>query len=467
MQRLYRTIAAAPMPTLLFESALLPHGWADNVALHIDEAGDIAEVTTDVTMRERMAGCALPGVPNLHSHAHQRAMAGLAERAGDHKDSFWTWRTAMYHFVERIQPHHLHAIAAQLYVEMLKAGYTSVAEFQYLHHNPDGMPYANIAEMSLHTLAAACEVGIGLTNLPVLYRYGGFGAQEPLPGQRRFLNDADAFLHLVDTLLQESNDDPNVATGIAPHSLRAVSKPLLEAVLAGFKDRENRPIHLHIAEQVKEVEDCLAWSGQRPVAWLYDHFDVDERWCLIHATHMTEAETRAMAASGAVAGLCPTTEANLGDGLFNAVSFIEANGRFGVGSDSHISVSPVEELRWLEYGQRLHYRRRNVLAGGTQRSTGRHLFDRVVAGGAQACGRKIGRLEAGYRADLIVLDTTHPTLYHRHADALLDSWLFSGNTNLVRDVYVGGKAVVKNSVHPREEAVATRFRQTLDELMEG
>ena len=274
----------------------------------------------------------------------------------------------------------------------------------------------------------------------------------------------DGFLRLVEMLLKESSDDPNIATGIAPHSLRAVSKPLLEEVLAGFKDRENCPIHLHIAEQVKEVEDCLAWSGQRPVAWLYDHFDVDERWCLIHATHMNEAETHAVATSGAVAGLCPTTEANLGDGLFNAVPFIEANGRFGVGSDSHISVSPVEELRWLEYGQRLHYRRRNVLAGGTQRSTGRHLFEHAVAGGAHACGRNIGRLEAGHRADLIVLDTTHPTLYRRRADALLDSWIFSGNAPLVRDVYVGGKVVVKNGVHPREEAVAACFRQTLDEL---
>ena len=452
------------MPTLLFDTALLPHGWADNVAMRIDEAGDIAEVITDVSRRERMAGCALPGVPNLHSHAHQRAMAGLAERAGDTADSFWTWRAAMYHFVARIQPHHLQAIAAQLYVEMLKAGYTSVAEFQYLHHNLDGQPYDNIAEMSLRALAAARAAGIGLTNLPVLYRYGGFGAQEPLPGQRRFLNDAEGFLRLVEILLDESGDDPNVATGIAPHSLRAVSKPLLEEVLGGWSERGDHPIHMHIAEQVKEVEDCLAWSGQRPVAWLYDHFDIDEQWCLIHATHMTEAETHAVAASRTVAGLCPTTEANLGDGLFNTVPFLEAGGRLGVGSDSHISISPVEELRWLEYGQRLKYRSRNVLAGGAGRSTGRHLFDRVVAGGAQACGRRIGRLEPGYRADLIVLDTTHPLLHNRRHDALLDSWIFSGNANLVRDVYVGGKVVIQNGVHADEEAIAAAFREALDEL---
>ncbi len=452
------------MKTLLFDRALLPHGWAEHVAVRIDEAGDIAEVTIEATEGERIAGCVLPGVPNLHSHAHQRAMAGLAERSGDSDDSFWTWREAMYHYVGRIQPHHLEAIAAQLYVEMLKAGYTSVAEFQYLHHNPDGQPYDNVAEMSLRTLAAAREVGIGITNLPVLYRYGGFGAQEPLAGQRRFLNDADRFLVIVEKLLEESSDDPNVATGIAPHSLRAVSKDVLGEVLDGFKERGNGPIHIHVAEQIKEVEDCLAWSGQRPVAWLMAHFEVDERWCLIHATHMTASETHAVAGSGAVVGLCPSTEANLGDGLFNAALFIRANGRLGVGSDSHISVSPVEEIRWLEYGQRLKHLRRNVLAGGYRRSTGRPLFERVVAGGAQACGRKIGRIEAGYRADMIVLDTNHPVLYNRRDDALLDSWIFSGNAPLVRDVYVGGKAVVQNGVHAREEDIAARFRQTLDEL---
>ena len=250
------------MQTLLFDSALLPHGWAEHVAVRIDAAGTLAAVTPGAEEGERVAGCVLPGVPNLHSHAHQRAMAGLAEHSGGSADSFWTWRAAMYHFVARIQPHHLQAIAAQLYVEMLKAGYTSVAEFQYLHHDPDGRPYDAVAEMSLRVLAAAREVGIGLTNLPVLYRYGGFGEQKPTAGQRRFLNDADRFLVLVDTLLKESRDDPNVATGIAPHSLRAVSEGLLRAVLEAWSRRDNGPIHLHIAEQIKEVEDCLAWCGR-------------------------------------------------------------------------------------------------------------------------------------------------------------------------------------------------------------
>ena len=452
------------MKTLLFDLALLPGGWAEQVAVAIDETGAIAEVKAGAAEGEHVAGCLLPGVPNLHSHAHQRAMAGLAERSGDSNDSFWTWREAMYHYVERIQPHHLEAIAAQLYVEMLKAGYTSVAEFQYLHHDPDGRPYDNVAEMSLRTLAAARDVGIGITNLPVLYRYGGFGAQDPAAGQRRFLNDADRFLVIVDTLLTESGDDPNVATGIAPHSLRAVSKDLLREVLDGFANQGDWPIHIHIAEQVKEVADCQAWCGQRPVAWLYAHFKVDERWCLIHATHMSASETWAVASSGAVAGLCPTTEANLGDGVFNAVPFLRAEGRLGVGSDSHISISPVEEIRWLEYGQRLKHLKRNVLAGGLRRSTGRHLFESVVAGGAQACRRNVGRIEAGYRADMIVLETDHPLLYNRRDDALLDSWIFSGNANLIRAVYVGGKAVVQDGRHAREEAIRTRFRQTLNEL---
>ncbi|MCH8963283.1 MAG: formimidoylglutamate deiminase, partial [Bacteroidetes bacterium] len=300
------------MQTLLFDHALLPHGWAEHVAVHIDEAGDIAEVTIDATEGERIAGCLLPGVPNLHSHAHQRAMAGQAERSGDSDDSFWTWRQTMYHYVERIQPHHLEAIAAQLYVEMLKAGYTSVAEFQYLHHDPDGQPYHNVAEMSLRTLAAARDVGIGITNLPVLYRYGGFGAQEPLAGQRRFLNDPERFLRLVEMVIGDYRGDPQVRVGIAPHSLRAVSPETLSAALEGLDALDPRaPVHIHVAEQHGEVRDCIDWSGLRPVEWLLQNAPVGPRWCLVHATHVTEEEARRLAASGAVVGLCPTTEANL------------------------------------------------------------------------------------------------------------------------------------------------------------
>ena len=454
------------MKTLIFDCALLTVGWANNVAVKIDDAGYIADVKSDVPDRtgEHITGCLLPGVPNLHSHAHQRVMAGLAERSSNDGDDFWSWREVMYDCLSRLEPHHLQAIAAQLYIEMLKSGYTSVAEFQYLHHDPQGQPYENVAEMSLRTLAAAVEVGIGITNLPVLYRYSDFGAQEPRSGQRRFLNDADRFLRIVQTLIEQSGDNPNVTTGIAAHSLRAIQKELLEEVIMGFDGSQDRPIHMHIAEQIEEVDLSLAWCNQRPVEWLYSNLEIDERWCLVHATHLSEAEIEMVARSKAVVGLCPTTEANLGDGLFDAVLYTAADGRIGVGSDSHVSVSPVEELRWLEYGQRLKHLSRNVLAGGDQRSTGRHIFELALAGGAQACGRQIGQIEPGYRADMIVIETDHPLLFNRREDALLDSWIFSGNSNLVRDVYVGGKAVIKDGIHAMDQEISLRFRRVLDEL---
>ncbi|MDH3690946.1 MAG: formimidoylglutamate deiminase [Gammaproteobacteria bacterium] len=453
--------------TFIVDCALLPQGWTDSVMVTIDNDGNISEVRAGAESEgEHVPGCLLPGVPNLHSHAHQRAMAGLAERSGDSNDNFWSWREVMYHYVSRIQPHHLQAIATQLYLEMLKAGYTSVAEFQYLHHDPYGRPYDNVAEMSLHTLAAAREVGIGITNLPVLYCYGGFGAQQPTEGQCRFINDAERFLAIVHKLIEACADDPNVATGIAPHSLRAISKEVVHKVFEEFNARSTGPIHIHIAEQIKEIEDCLAWCGQRPVEWLYQNLDIDDRWCLVHATHMTERETKTVADSGAVVGLCPTTEANLGDGLFNLTQYVAKDGRIGVGSDSQISVSPVEELRWLEYGQRLKHTRRNLLSADTGQSSGRRLFDLAVAGGAQACGRKIGRIETGYRADMIVVENDHPILYGRHKDALLDSWIFSGNENLVRDVYTGGRLVVKDGRHINEEHINANFRRALADLSE-
>jgi len=313
----------------------------------------------------------------------------------------------------------------------------------------------------LRTLAAAHAAGIGITSLPVLYRHGGFGGAEPNEGQRRFLNDADRFLAIAARLREASDGDRNAAVGIAPHSLRAVTKDLLDAVLAGAG---SFPVHIHIAEQVKEVEDCLAWSGQRPVDWLFGNVDVDPRWCLVHATHMEPGETEALAASGAVAGLCPTTEANLGDGLFDAPRYLAAGGAFGIGSDSQISVSPVEELRWLEYGQRLTTGRRTVLAGGSDRSTGRTLFDGACVGGARACGRDIGRIAPGARADFVVLDGGHPLLHGRHGDALLDSWIFSGNASPVRDVYVGGRAVIRNGHHHQEEAIGADFLRVINDL---
>ena len=452
------------LKTLHFESALLSDGWADNVRLDIDDNGDISAIESGITDAAIDSGCALPGIANLHSHAHQRAMAGLAEKAGDSDDSFWTWRTTMYGFLDAIQPEHLHAIAAQLYLEMLKAGYTRVAEFQYLHHQTDGSRYDNIAEMSLQTMAAARDVGIGITNLPVHYQFGGFGGQPTSAQQRRFANDPEHFLQIVDALKKSGDSDPNINTGIAAHSLRAVTHESFSDVLDEFANRVTLPVHIHIAEQTKEVDDCVAWSGSRPVEYLYEHFPVDANWCLIHATHMTEAETAKVAASGAVAGLCPTTEGNLGDGFFNATQYLEAGGKLGVGSDSHISISPTEELRWFEYGQRLLHRSRNQLSGGYNRSTGRNLFDISVAGGAQACGHNGGAIEVGKRADFVVLDTNHPLLCERSGDDIVDSWIFSGNENTVRDVYVGGRRVIENGRHRNEETVARDFKKALREL---
>ena len=467
--------------TLFAESALLPEGWARDVLFEIGADGALAAVTPDAAgdararQARRAAGPVVPGMPNLHSHAFQRAMAGLAEQAGEAgtpgaDDSFWTWREVMYGFVNRLTPGQVEAIAAQLYVEMLKSGYTAVGEFHYLHHDLDGAPYADRVELSERVIRAAKLTGIGITHLPVLYAQGGFGAKPPGAGQRRFLNDLDGFLRIVETLRARHGADPQVRIGIAPHSLRAVTPELLTGAVAGLDGMDDQaPIHVHIAEQTKEVEDCLEWCGQRPVEWLCENQAIGPRWCLVHATHMTAAETTRLAGSGAVAGLCPTTEANLGDGLFPAPDYLAQGGAFGIGSDSHISVSPIEELRWLEYGQRLVRRQRNVLhgardGGNGNASVGTTLLTGALAGGAQALGRRIGRLAPGWRADLVVLDSEAPTLVGKQAERLVDAAIFAGNFNPVRDVMVGGKWVVEAGVHVAEHAVLARFRTTMSEL---
>ncbi len=453
--------------TIWAAAALLSNGWAESVAIDIDDSGNIASISSDqpYASGDRVE-ILIPAIPNVHSHAHQRAMSGLGERAGVSgdaaKDSFWTWRKIMYHYLERIQPEHLFHISAQLYLEMLKAGYSCVGEFQYLHHDLDGAPYANRAEMSLQCMQAAQQVGLGFTALPVLYRYGGFGSADPIDGQKRFLNDAEGFIDIVTSLQQASATDANISVGIAPHSLRAINGELLREVVGALDNLA--AIHVHIAEQTKEVEDCLAWSQMRPVEWLFDQFDVDPSWCLIHATHMNAAETTTMAQSGCVAGLCPTTEANLGDGFFDALDYFNQDGCWAIGSDSHISINPVEELRWLEYGQRLLTRKRNVLVSPGAANTGRNLLDGALKGGARACGRNIGSISTGARADFIVLDDQHPRLYGRQQDDLLDSWIFSGNENLVRDVYIGGNKIIDHGRHTDEETIQRNYRTTLDQL---
>jgi formimidoylglutamate deiminase len=457
---------------LLFAgSALLPDGWAADVLFEIGDDGNILAALPNAAEHpaagsaSRAAGPVLPGMPNLHSHAFQRAMAGLTEQAGQGGDSFWTWRQVMYGFVARLTPDQVRAIAAQLYVEMLKAGYTAVGEFHYLHHDPEGRAYADFAEMSEQIIDAAAAAGIGLTHLPVLYACGGFGGAPAGAGQRRFLHDVNGFLRLINRLLQRHRRNPQLRIGMAPHSLRAVTPETLKEAMAGLDGMDpDAPVHIHVAEQVKEVEECRAWSHQRPVEWLLNHVSIGARWCPVHATHMTEGETGRLARTGAAVGLCPTTEGNLGDGFFQGVEFLRNGGRFGIGSDSHVSVSPFEELRWLEYGQRLLHRRRNVLAGSGS-SVGAALYSAALVGGAQALGRPIGQLAPGYRADLVVIDAERPTLVGKAGDVLLDALVFAGNENPVRDVMVGGRWVVRDGHHAAEDAILARYRKALSELL--
>jgi formimidoylglutamate deiminase len=445
-----------------FSSALTPQGWQDDVTVGIGPDGVIESVTTNSKYGYKIKGIAIPALANVHSHAHQRLMTGMAERAGPGADSFWTWREAMYGFALKLGPDDLGAVAAQLYVEMLKSGFSVVGEFQYLHHQPDGTPYGEPAELSLRCIGAAEQAGIAITMLPALYNYGGFGGQAATPGQRRFVNGTDGFLRIYDTLDLVCRDHPLRRLGIAPHSLRAVTVELLKTVIAAIGPKA--PIHIHVAEQVKEVEDCLSWCSRRPVDLLLDSLDVSPRWCAIHATHMTEAETRRLAKSGAVAGLCPTTEANLGDGIFPAVSYLKAGGAIAIGSDSHISVSPAEDLRMLEYSQRLRDLTRNALAAGPGASTGQTLFHAALAGGARSMAQPVGLLAPGYRADIAVLDADHQALIGRSGDSVLDSWIFSGGNACVKDVFVGGSHVVKNRHHVREEEIQAGFRAAVRRL---
>jgi formimidoylglutamate deiminase len=461
------------MTVLFAKSALLPEGWRENVRLSIDDAsGDLVavEVAVDpadaaLAGAERLDGPVLPGMPNLHSHAFQRAMAGLAEAAELDPGSFWSWRQVMYRFAQALTPDDLEAIAAQLQVEMLKAGYTAVSEFHYLHNAPDGRAYDDPAELALRILAAARRTGIGVTLLPVLYQTSGFGGLPPTAGQARFVLPVDRLLSLVARLAEEAAGDGQMRIGFAPHSLRAVPPGALAEALGGLGVIDpGAPIHIHVAEQVLEVEDCLGWSGARPVQWLLDHAPVDQRWCLVHATHLIPREVHRVAASGAVVGLCPTTEANLGDGIFPLEEFQKSGGTWGIGSDSHVSVSPVEELRWLEYGRRLATLRRNV-APLPGRSTGAALWSRALEGGAAGSGRRIGRLANGHRADLLVLDGDHPLLYGRSGDRLVDALVFAGNVPLVRHVMVGGRWRVRDGHHAEEGSIAAAYARVLDRLL--
>lgn len=438
--------------------ALLADGWHEDVRVVMSD-GRIASVTPDspALPGDERHDTLLPGLGNLHSHAFQHAMAGLAEMRGPGSESFWSWRETMYRFALTMTPDQVEAVAAHLYMQMLEAGFTRVGEFHYLHHDRDGAPYAALSEMAQRIAGASTGTGINLTLLPVFYARSGFGGTPGSDGQRRFLNDPDRFARLMEDCRHLLIGIPGAVLGIAPHSLRAVTPYDLAEILPLA---QGGPVHIHVAEQVKEVEDCIAWSGMRPVEWLLRNGPVDDKWCLIHATHMTPEETQALAATGAVAGLCPITEANLGDGIFDAPTFLEAGGQVGVGSDSNILISLPGELRQLEYSQRLGLRARNVVArpGG---STGQHLFQTAVTGGARALGAGMG-LSVGNDADMVTLNTAAAA--HVSVPQILDHWIFARGIT-VDCVWARGRKQVSGGRHRDRAAIVRKFAQTMDALM--
>lgn len=448
------------MTQLWFERALLPDGWAARVRFTIAN-GRFAQVDVgvDPSPDDERHWVAVPGLCNVHSHGFQRGMAGLTERRGQPQDDFWTWRELMYRFLDRMTPEDIAAVTAQAYVEMLEGGFTRVGEFHYLHNDMDGRRYADPAATAAAIVDAAETSGIALTLLPVFYAHGDFGGRDPSPGQRRFLSDPDSFAALVEASRQLLPAD--AVLGIAPHSLRAVTPEELHAILplAG-----NGPVHIHAAEQTKEVDACLAWSGARPVEWLLDNANVDARWCLIHSTHLDGHETARLALSCAVAGLCPVTESNLGDGIFPAVAYLEAGGRFGIGTDSNILIDAATELRTLEYSQRLNQRRRALLGNGQTPSVGRRLFEAALFGGAQALGVE-GGFAVGRSADIVSLDPDHPSLFEADDETLLDRWLFATRAGAIDGVWRAGTRHVSGGKHLRASAVAQRYRATLKRLL--
>ncbi len=453
------------MDKLHLDRALTPTGWRDNVTVAVGPDGRIAAITEGPAAAgaARLGGIVLPGLPNLHSHAFQRGMAGLTEVAGTGEDSFWTWRDWMYRFALALEPEDVEAIAALAYVEMLEAGFTTVGEFHYLHHGRDGRPYADPAELGRRCIAAAEATGLAIALLPVFYAHSGFGGLPPGEGQRRFISDLDLFARVAEGGRAAASAYARGHFGIAPHSLRAVTRDELTALVAAFPDG---PVHIHVSEQVREVEDCLAAHGTRPIALLADTVALSERWCLIHATHADAAERRIMAEAGAVVGLCPVTEANLGDGLFDGVDFRGCGGRFGVGTDSNVAISATGELAMLDYAQRFATRRRTAMAD-RGRSTGRTLIEDCLAGGAQALGLGAAGITVGAPADFVVLDGNHMAFAGRGGDAVLDSWIFGPSAGAVREVWVSGRRVVDGGQHVARSAVEARARAVLERVIGG
>ncbi len=449
------------MTVIHASEALTAAGWQRDVRIGVKQ-GRIDAIVAGFAPQpgDEKHAVVIPGLPNLHSHAFQRGMAGLGETRGQSADSFWTWREVMYHFALSMTPEQQEAIAAQAYVEMLEGGFTRVGEFHYLHHQQDGSQHGDIAEMAARIASAAEDTGINLTLLPVFYAHSTFGGAAPNERQRRFINTRDSFSRLMESAAKLVAGLDGAVLGVAPHSLRAVTPEELAWLQTIVSDG---PVHIHVAEQMQEVEDCLAWSGQRPVQWLLDHAPVDDRWCLIHATHLDDGEVEQLARSGAVAGLCPVTEANLGDGIFRGREFLAAGGRFGVGSDSNVLIGATDELRQLEYSQRLRDKARNVMVGAGG-STGRALFDQALKGGAQALGAAPSGIRIGASADMLSLDMDNPGLTGKIADQALDAWIFAAH-RAVDCVWVRGRKQVECGRHRHRDRIASRFGQAITQLM--
>lgn len=450
--------------TIFCRKLLQGETWRDDVVMEVDPDGIIMGIEPGIkgTADEQIDGIVIPGMPNAHSHSFQRLIAGLTGPRGDHQDSFWSWREAMYQCAGGISPAQLADVASWVFVEMLKAGYTTCAEFHYIHHQPDGQPYDNLAEMSGRLFEAAENSGIAMTLLPVLYNSAGFGKTRHENEQRRFVNGPDRYLQLMVECQEMIASHPLMALGLAPHSLRAVPGSILNEVLQAWPNHVC-PVHIHIAEQPAEVEDCLAHLGARPVEWLLDQYPVNERWSLVHATHLSDDELKSAVSRRVIAGLCPTTEADLGDGVFRTADWLRAGGQFSIGSDSNVRISVIEELRLLEYNERLGSGQRNVLTGPDS-TCGRFLFQHAARAGGVACGQPVGILEPGYRADMLELNTEHVMMTGREPDVALDSWIFAGDQTIINSVWVAAQRRVHQGHHARDEELRRKFSKAISGL---
>ena len=438
--------------------------WRNDAVMNLTLEGKISNIETGTpdVVDLSIQGIVIPGMPNAHSHSFQRLIAGMTGPQGNQSDSFWSWREAMYRCANQISPDQFRVVASYVFSEMLKAGYTSCAEFHYLHHQQDGTPYANPAEMSVQLIEAATITGLSMTLLPVLYCSSGFGQDTVSLDQRRFSNSSESYLQLLEILHKIISQENLLTLGVAPHSLRAVPAKVLQEVLASWSDNEC-PIHIHIAEQLAEVNDCIEHLGARPLEWLLENFPVDERWNLVHATQMSNSELKTAAQSGATAVICPTTEADLGDGFFRTSEWLKAGGALAVGSDSNVRISVTEELRLLEYNERMSSGHRNVLTDPDS-TCGKFLYQHAAQSGATALGQAVGVLQPGSRADFLVLDNKHELVSGRHPDVALDSWVFAGDKSMLDSVWVAGQCVVQQGIHHAESSIKSAFSKTLSDL---